>query len=71
MNLLEVLETQGLSEKQISAITDVMYRNRIFITYEEKIEERYHKMKLQRDSLKRKIDLIEKAFHSQDEIEGK
>lgn len=62
MDFLEVLKTQSLSEEQIKAIAKAMRKSRIFITSEEKIEERYHKMKLQRDSLRKRLDLAEKAL---------
>lgn len=64
MNFLEVLQAQGLSEKQISSITDLMLSNKIFITYEEKIEERFSKMKQQRDRLRARLEIIEKALRS-------
>ena len=64
MNFLEVLQAQGLSEKQISSITDEMLSNKIFITYEEKIEERFSKMKQQRDKQRARLELIEKALRS-------
>jgi hypothetical protein len=64
MNFLEVLQAQGLSEKQISLITDAMLSNKIFITYEEKIEERFSKMKQQRDRQRARLELIEKALRS-------
>ena len=64
MNFLEVLQAQGLSEKQISSITDLMLSNKIFITYEEKIEERFSKMKQQRDRLRARLQIIEKALRS-------
>lgn len=52
MVFTEMLKTQGLSEEQVKGIIKEMNRNRIFITYEEKIEERYRKMKQQRDQLR-------------------
>jgi len=57
MEFIEILKMQSLSEEQIKVITKAMMKNRIFITKEEKIEERYQKMKSQRDSLKQKLDL--------------
>ncbi len=62
MMFLEVLKSNGLSEEQISAITREMGRNKIYITYEEKIEERYKKMKLQRNTLRSKLKLVEEAL---------
>lgn len=71
MNFLDLLIAQGLSEKQTAAIVDNMKKNKIFITYEEKIEERYQKMKLQRDGMKSKLDLIQKALQSKNCTERK
>jgi hypothetical protein len=65
MDFLELLKAQGLSKEQVSEITKAMKKNKIFITYEEKIEERYHKMKLQRDTLRDKLELAEKAGEDQ------
>ena len=62
MVFLELLKSQGVPEDQITAITQEMKRNRIFITGEENIEERYQKMKLQRDNLKIKLILAEKVL---------
>lgn len=62
MVFFDLLKSQGLQEEQIAAISNEMRRNRIFVTYEEKIEERYIKLKLQRDNLRIKLDLAEKAF---------
>ena len=62
MVFLEILKSNGLSEEQISAITREMGRNKIYITYEEKIEERYKKMKLQRDTLRSRLKLAEEAL---------
>lgn len=62
MIFLELLKSQGLSDDQVKSIAQEMVRNRIFITNEEKIEERYQKMKLQRDHLRRKLKLAEKTL---------
>lgn len=63
----ELLKAQGLSEVQIKAIVKDMRSNKIFITYEEKIEERYQKMKHQRDSLRTILGLVEKAIEKEKE----
>ncbi len=62
MVFLELLNSKGLSDDQVKSIAQEMVRNRIFITNEEKIEERYQKMKLQRDHLRRKLKLAEKTL---------
>jgi deoxyribodipyrimidine photolyase len=58
----ELLEEQGLSEEQIKTIVKAMRKDRIFITHEEKIEERYQKMKHQRDLFKKKLELTENTI---------
>jgi hypothetical protein len=65
MDFLELLKSLSLSENQICAIKKGMSKNRVFITYEEKIEERFQKMKHQRDIMKSKLDLTEKALEDQ------
>lgn len=64
MEYTKLLEEQGLSEEQIKTIVNAMRKNRIFITQEEKIEERYQKMKQQRDLLKKKLELTESAIEN-------
>jgi hypothetical protein len=64
----KLLEEQGLSEEQITAVIKAMRNNRIFITHEEKIEERYQKMKHQRDLLKKKLELTEKTIKNAQRI---
>jgi len=59
MLFIELLKAQGLSDEQIAIIAQDMHENKIFITYEEKIEERFRKMKLQRDQVKTKLHLAE------------
>jgi|GEM_PF-4458883 hypothetical protein len=59
MVFTELLISQGLSEEQVKEIIRKMSKNRIFITQEEKIEERYRKMKLQRDQMRVKLQLAE------------
>ena len=55
MTFLELLKAQGLTEAQITAITGEMSKGKLFITNEEKIEERYGKLKIERDDLKEKL----------------
>jgi hypothetical protein len=56
MTFSEILSVQGVSKEQCTAIMKEMARNRIFITKEEKIEERYHKLRQKKDELKCKLD---------------
>ena len=75
MEYTKLLEEQGLSEEQIKTIVNAMKKNRIFITREEKIEERYQKMKQQRDLLKKKLELTENSLdkaidNAQKRLEG-
>ena len=55
MKFAELLKAQGLTDEQITAITGEMTKNKIYTTNEEKIEERYDKVKLERDDLKGKL----------------
>jgi hypothetical protein len=59
MTLVEILKEQGLTDEQITAITTGMSTNKLFVTKEEKIEERYEKVKIERDGLKEKLDTAE------------
>lgn len=68
MVFIELLKSQGLSEEQLNVIIKEMKKSKVFITYEEKIEERYQKMKLQRDQLKDKLKLAEAALEKLNEI---
>jgi DNA gyrase/topoisomerase IV subunit A len=56
MTFSEILSAQGVAKEQCSVILKEMSRNRIFLTKEEKIEERYLKLKQKRDELKSKLD---------------
>lgn len=62
MIFTELLKEQGLTEEQIAAITGEMSKNKIFITNEEKIDERYAKMKLERDDLKEKLSKADETI---------
>lgn len=57
MTYIGLLKSQGLTKEQISAILLSMKENRIFITKEEKIEERYQKLKQQKNDMKIKLEL--------------
>lgn len=56
MTFQEILLDKGLTEEQLSGIMKDMEKYRIFLTKEEKIEERYRKLKRQREELKNKLE---------------
>jgi len=56
MTFEELLKAQGLTDEQIAAIMGAMKENKIYTTSEEKIEERYEKLKAERDGLKAKVE---------------
>lgn len=62
MTLAELLKAQGLTDEQITAITGEMTKNKIYTTNEEKIEDRYGKLKIERDDLKVKLDTADKTI---------
>jgi Type IIA topoisomerase (DNA gyrase/topo II, topoisomerase IV), A subunit len=51
MNFKELLKARGLTDEQINEIIVDMGSHKLFITKEEKIEERYNKLKLQKEDL--------------------
>lgn len=51
MDFEQLLKSQGLTEEQIKAITKAMSENKIYTTKEEKIEERYEKLKVKKETL--------------------
>ncbi|MCI1654980.1 MAG: hypothetical protein LKI32_07270 [Lachnospiraceae bacterium] len=51
MNFEELVQSIQLTEEQISAITSGMQENGIFLSAEENIDLRYHKLKKEKDSL--------------------
>ena len=51
MKLIEILKAQGLSDDQISKITTSMKENKVYETSLENIDERYSKLKTQKDNL--------------------
>lgn len=57
MTYTGLLKSQGLTKEQIAAIMLSMKENRIFITKEEKIEERYQKLRQQKNDMKIKLDI--------------
>lgn len=62
MTLEELLKAQGFTDEQISAILKAMRENKIYTTMEEKIEERYAKLKIERDDLKVKLEAADKTI---------
>lgn len=55
MNFRELLKAQGLTDEQISAITGAMTKEKIYTTTEEKIEDRYNKLKNQNAELNKML----------------
>ena len=51
MKLMEILKAQGLSDEQINKITASMKENKVYETSLENIDERYSKLKTQKDDL--------------------
>lgn len=55
MKFEELLKAQGLTTEQIAAITSAMVKEKIYTTNEEKIEERYEKLKLKKETLQEEL----------------
>lgn len=55
MTFEELLKTQGLSDEQIGAITGAMSKEKIYTTNEEKLEERYEKLKIKKEALQEEL----------------
>ncbi|XTR36646.1 phage scaffolding protein [Paraclostridium tenue] len=55
MKLIEILKSQGLSDKQINQITTAMKENKIYETSLENADERYLKMKTQKEDFETQI----------------
>lgn len=58
MNLKELLEKQGLSEEQINNIIQVMKDNKIYTTSLENVDERYQKLKSQKEDIEGELDTV-------------
>ena len=72
MNFQEILASQGLTKKQYDAVKIKMLQNRIFITKEEKIEERYQKLKRKRQMLEEDLEnALERILVLTHELDGK
>lgn len=55
MNFEELLKAQGLTEEQIAKITAGMSENKLFLTSDENLSERYSRMKEQRDEARSQL----------------
>ncbi|MEG1256894.1 phage scaffolding protein [Clostridium sp.] len=55
MKFEELLKAQGLTDEQIAAITGAMLKEKIYTTNEEKIEERYEKLKIKKEALQEEL----------------
>lgn len=56
MDFKAFLKAQGLTDEQITAILDGMKAEKIYLSSEENIDERYNKLKGQHDDLKGQLD---------------
>lgn len=56
MDFKELLTKQGVDDEKAAAIIEAMQTEKIFTTTEENIEERFNKMKSQRDSAREELD---------------
>ena len=56
MKLVDILKAQGLTDEQISKIQASMKENKVFETSLENADERYNKLKTQKDDLKSQLD---------------
>lgn len=57
-----ILKDLGIEEEVVKNILKSMKDNKIFITKEEKIEERYNKLKLEKEDLKEKLTNADKTI---------
>ncbi len=63
MNFEELVQSIQLTEEQISAITSGMQENGIFLSAEENIDLRYHKLKEEKDSLSGQVSTLTKTVN--------
>lgn len=56
MTFQEILLSHGITKEQCAVIVKEMIKSKIFITKEEKIEERYQKLKRKREELMNRLD---------------
>lgn len=64
MKLLEILKAQGLTDDQINAIQTSMKENKVYETSLENADERYNKLKTQKDDLKGQLDTANSTIES-------
>lgn len=56
MKLIDILKAQGVTDEQINKIQASMKENKVFETSLENADERYNKLKTQKDDLKGQLD---------------
>ena len=56
MTFQEIVSSQGVTQEQYSIMIKEMTKNRIFLTKEEKIEERYLKLRLKKEELRSRLE---------------
>ena len=62
MKFEELLKAQGLSDEQISAITKAMGKEKIYTTTLENAEERYNKLKAQKENLDEQLKTTDETI---------
>ena len=62
MKFEELLKAQGLSDEQISAITKAMGKEKIYTTTLENAEERYNKLKAQKENLDEQLKTTDETL---------
>ncbi|MEF9952951.1 MAG: phage scaffolding protein [Clostridium sp.] len=62
MKLEEILKAQGLSDEQISAVLKGMKDNKIYTTSLENADERYQKLKGQKEDMESQLDTASKTI---------
>lgn len=70
MTLEEILKAQGLTDEQISKVLADMTENNIHTTLEENIDERYSKLKGQKEALDDEIEEANKTIKSLKDANG-
>jgi len=55
MNMKEFLQKQGIEEEKAQSVVDGMKENKMYITSEENLDERYNKLKTQKEDLETQI----------------
>lgn len=70
MNFEELLKAQGLTDEQVSSIVGTMKTNKIYLSNEENIDERYSKLKGQKETLDTELEEANKTIKSLKETNG-